>query len=301
MAKFVLRWIVEPSQTGLLRDFLRNKQLSKKAVTDIKFSGGKLLVNHQEVTVRKKLSAGDAVEVHFPKEPISEQMIPISMALDILYEDEHLLVVNKEAGLPTIPSRYQKHGSLAQGVLAYYIERGVDATFHGINRLDKDTSGLVMIAKHRFAHSLFSKQQKEKQIKRAYIAIAHGRFVTKKGTIDAPIGRKEDSLIERMVRADGQRAVTHYEVLQENEVRNDSVVKLRLETGRTHQIRVHMAHRHNPLLGDDLYGGRCDHIPRQALHSYEVTFVHPFTAETMTLAAPLPSDMKQLLHETMLE
>lgn len=293
MSTISMKWTVQKEEAGLLREFLRvHKSISKGALADIKFSGGKLLVNGQESTVRKEVSEGDQVIVQFPPEEVSSHMESINIPIDIVFEDDHLLVVNKPAGIPTIPSRYQTNGSLAQGVLHYYEENQISSTFHAVNRLDKDTSGLVMIAKHRFAHALFSEQQRKKTIKRTYIAGAQGLLNLKRGTIDANIGRNPESLIERMVRSDGQRAVTHYELL--NERGGNSVVALRLETGRTHQIRVHMAHLGHPLLGDDLYGGPQDLIMRQALHSWKVEFYHPFQERVMALKAPLPEDLQQL-------
>ncbi|MGG1573340.1 RluA family pseudouridine synthase [Fictibacillus sp. NRS-1165] len=293
MTAFTITWTVKEDEAGLLREFLRvHKKISKSALADIKFTGGELLVNGEPSTVRKHVRTGDEVEVRFPPEEVSSHMDPVPMPLDILYEDEHLLIVNKPAGLPTIPSRYQTKGSLAQGVLSYYEQEGVHSTFHAVNRLDKDTSGLLMIAKHRFAHSLFSQQQKVKAINRTYLAGLKGLFKSLSGTVDAPIGRNEDSLVERMVTEQGQKAVTHYSVVKE--IEGNTLVSLQLETGRTHQIRVHMSHIGHPLLGDDLYGGPIDLIARQALHSWKVSFFHPFEEKLMNVDAPLPQDLQQL-------
>ncbi|WP_062231420.1 RluA family pseudouridine synthase [Fictibacillus sp. FJAT-27399] len=293
MTTFTITWKVKENEAGLLREFLRlHKNISKSALADIKFTGGELLVNGVPSTVRKSVNTGDEVEVRFPPEEISSHMEPIPMLLDILYEDEHLLFVNKPAGIPTIPSRYQQNGSLAQGVLSYYEQEGIQSTFHAVNRLDKDTSGLVMIAKHRFAHSLLSQQQKIKAIKRTYLAGVEGRFESLSGTVDATIGRNPDSLVERMVTDQGQKAITHFKVLKE--LAGNSLVSLQLETGRTHQIRVHMAHIGHPLLGDDLYGGPVDLIVRQALHSWQVSFYHPLEEKMMNVEAPLPQDLQQI-------
>jgi 23S rRNA pseudouridine1911/1915/1917 synthase len=161
--------------------------------------------------------------------------------------------------------------------------------------LDKDTSGIVLVAKHRFAHSLMSKQQKDKTIKREYVAFVHGNVCRDKGTINSPIGRNPESIIERMVREDGQPSITHYEKLSYAAEKDFSVVRLVLETGRTHQIRVHMASIGHPLLGDDLYGGSQTLIMRQALHSERTAFIHPFSSESIHLCLPLPEDMNRLL------
>ncbi|RXY99475.1 RluA family pseudouridine synthase [Fictibacillus sp. S7] len=293
MTTFVIKWMVKENEAGLLREFLRvHKKISKSALADIKFAGGELLVNGEPSTVRKSVVTGDEISVRFPPEEISSSMNPLLIPLDILFEDDHLLIVNKPPGLPTIPSRYQSYGSLAQAVLYYYEEKEIQSTFHAINRLDKDTSGLVMIAKHRFAHSLFSIQQRNKEIKRTYLAGVSGTFNEKKGTISANIARNTESLVERMVCEHGQVAVTHFELLKE--LGQNSLVALQLETGRTHQIRVHMSHIGHPLLGDDLYGGPIDVIGRQALHSWKVSFYHPFEEKEMALFAPLPEDLSRL-------
>ncbi|MFG6496374.1 RluA family pseudouridine synthase [Fictibacillus sp. UD] len=295
MNNFKITWTVEEKEAPvLLRDYLKTKQISKAALTDIKFHGGALFVNKDEVTVRTLLKSGDEVTVCFPPETKSESMEAEDISINIEFEDEHFLVVNKLAGMPTIPSLYQPKGSLAAAVLFYYQEKGIPGTFHAVNRLDKDTSGIVLIAKHRFAHSLMSKQQINKSIKRGYIAFVHGKIKNQEGTIDAPIGRNPDSIIERMVREDGQHSITHYEKIDYLPDHDFSVVRLKLETGRTHQIRVHMASIGHPLLGDDLYGGSLDLINRQALHSERTIFTHPFTGEQIKLEVSCPTDMKDL-------
>nr|WP_239534606.1 RluA family pseudouridine synthase [Priestia taiwanensis] len=268
---------------------MREKHISKAALTDIKFKGGHLLVNDEHVTVRYIVQAGDEVEVVFPPEIRSEDMAAECIPLDIVYEDDYVLVINKEAGIPTIPSREHPTGTLANALLGYYDTIGLMSTVHIVTRLDKDTSGLMLIAKNRFVHHLLAKQQKTHKIARMYGAVVHGKVECASGTIDAPIGRKDTSIIEREVRMDGQKAVTHYIIDSIGE--GYSVVTLQLETGRTHQIRVHMSHIGHPLLGDDLYGGRTDVIERQALHSKQLTFTHPFTDEQLMLHAELPEDM----------
>lgn len=292
---FTITWVVKDEEAPvLLREYLKEKQISKAALTDIKFHGGALFVNKEEVTVRKLLSAGDEVKVCFPPEQKSESMEAEDIPLEILFEDEHFLVVNKPPRMPTIPSLYQPKGSLAAAVLFYYKEKGIPATFHAVNRLDKDTSGLVLIAKHRFAHSLMSKQQINKSIKRGYIAFVHGHVEKAELTINSPIGRNPDSIIERMVSDDGQPSITHFKKIDYCSAYDFSVVRLKLETGRTHQIRVHMSSVGHPLLGDDLYGGKKGLMDRQALHSEETKFTHPFTGEHIKLKVDCPKDMKDL-------
>ncbi|KMJ58165.1 pseudouridine synthase [Bacillus sp. LL01] len=299
MERFCLTFKVGVQDKGkFLRNFLQERQISKSALIDIKFNGGALHVNGSAVTVRYVLNEGDLVEVFFPKEEPSENLLAEEMPLDIFYEDEYVLVVNKPAGIASIPSREHRSGTLANGILGYYQSKGIHATIHIVTRLDRDTSGLMLIAKHRHAHHLFSLQQRDFGVKRRYEALVHGELIGEEGCssgmVDAPIGRKDTSIIEREVRADGQRAVTHYEVLLAGE--GWSHVSLRLETGRTHQIRVHMAHLGHPLLGDSLYGGsELAGMVRQALHSCQLSFFHPVNKRDMMFRCELPEDMRSVL------
>ncbi|QFT88400.1 Ribosomal large subunit pseudouridine synthase D [Bacillus sp. THAF10] len=295
MKGFCLTFTIQKENKGmLLRDFLKDKQISKAALVDIKFHGGALLVNGSAVTVRYPLQERDVVEVYFPIESPSEDLLAEDIPLDIVYEDEYVLVINKHAGISSIPSREHRSRTLANGILHYYGLQGFQATIHIVTRLDRDTSGLMLIAKHRHAHHLFSLQQKKFAVRRRYEAVVHGIVKEAVGTIDAPIGRKDTSIIEREVREDGQVAVTHYEVLKQGQAW--SHLSLRLETGRTHQIRVHMAHIGHPLVGDTLYGGqKVGDLTRQALHSCELTFFHPYLEKELTFCSELPRDMKRML------
>jgi 23S rRNA pseudouridine1911/1915/1917 synthase len=290
---FELQWIIsEPHEGLMIKEFLKEKEISRVALTDIKFKGGKILVNSTEVNVRYVLKANDIVTVIFPAENPSEGIIGEKIKLEILFEDPFILVVNKPAGMSTIPSREHPNGSLANALVGYYEEIGIKATAHIVTRLDRDTSGIVLIAKHRHVHHLFSKQQQSGDIKRTYEAFAEGSLNLDSGSIEENIGRKTDSIIEREVRNDGQYACTHYKVLKR--YKEFTHVELQLETGRTHQIRVHMSFIGHPLLGDDLYGGNRLLIERQALHCKKVQFIHPFSGMEMNFAAPLPLDMDEI-------
>ncbi|AZB44794.1 RluA family pseudouridine synthase [Bacillus sp. FJAT-42376] len=275
----------------MVKEFLKGKQLTKRALTDIKFSGGDIQVNGQKETVRRRLAEGDRVAVMFPEEKPSEGLIPQEIPLSIVYEDDHCIVLNKRAGMPTIPSRLHPDQTVANGLLYHLQKQQLSSTIHIVNRLDKDTSGLMLAAKHRYSHSLFSMQQKEIGIHRAYTAIVHGRVESDEGMINKPIGRKPGSIIEREVREDGQHAVTAYKTLGRKE--SFSLLSLKLETGRTHQIRVHMSSIGHPLAGDTLYGGLDDRMKRQALHSTELTFWHPFLQKELKFETGLPDDMKE--------
>ncbi|WP_226659368.1 RluA family pseudouridine synthase [Pseudalkalibacillus hwajinpoensis] len=287
-----MTWLVLKKEEGMgLREFLlREKNMSRSMLTDIKFKGGELLVNGTHHNVRTILSEGDVVEVVFPEEKVSETMKPRQMPLRICYEDDHFLLINKQANLPTIPSRHSTE-SLAEGVLYYYETRKWKRTIHAVNRLDRDTSGLVLFAKHRYAHDLLSQQQKSKEMKRSYLALVHGE-VEGQGKVEAPIGRKDGSIIERTVRPDGQYALTDYHTIKQYS--GFSLLQLSLQTGRTHQIRVHMSHLGHPLLGDDLYGGTKELISRQALHSAKLEFYHPFLQKKLRFEAELEDDMRTL-------
>ncbi|KAA0546719.1 RluA family pseudouridine synthase [Bacillus sp. BGMRC 2118] len=276
----------------LVREFLKKQEISKVALTDIKFGGGDILVNNVSVTVRYVLREGDVLKVLFPPEKRSDDLLSENIPLHIVYEDAYLLVINKPPFMSTIPSRDHPTSSLANALLYYYEQKNIQSTVHIVNRLDRDTSGLLIVAKHRYTHHLFSKQQKVREIHRRYEAFVHGQIKQDCGTIQAPIGRKEDSIIEREVREDGQDAVTHFEVLAR--YKGFVHVSLKLETGRTHQIRVHMSHLGHPLLGDDLYGGKRELIARQALHSTELSFTHPITKENLHFEISLPEDMMSL-------
>jgi 23S rRNA pseudouridine1911/1915/1917 synthase len=294
LARFQMKWVIGANDTGkLVREFLKKEEISRTALTDIKFKGGNIQVNGEEVNVRYRLMLNDELTVIFPIETPGAGLLGEDIPLSILYEDEYLLVVNKPSGMNTIPSREHPVGSLANALVGYYQHSGLQATSHIVTRLDRDTSGIVLIAKHRHVHHLFSIMQRSGQVKRTYEAFAEGRITLQDGTVIAPIGRKDNSIIEREVREDGQYACTHYHVLEKH--RGFTYLELVLETGRTHQIRVHMSYLNHPLLGDDLYGGNLSLIDRQALHCKKIKFLHPLLGEEMVFTAPIPRDMNDLL------
>ncbi|WP_453990439.1 RluA family pseudouridine synthase [Bacillus nitroreducens] len=296
MAAFTLEWHISADDSGkFVREFLKEQSISKTALTDIKFAGGGIFINGTPVTVRHRLSKGEILKVVFPPEAPSSDLQPENLPLHIVYEDAYLLVVNKPPYQQSIPSRESSSGSLANALIYYYDSISHNATVHLVNRLDRDTSGLLLVAKHRHIHHLMSEQQKAGKLKRIYEAIVHGDFAIESGTIDAPIGRKDDSIIERQVREDGQKAVTHFKVVEN--VGKWTHVQLQLETGRTHQIRVHLSHIGHPIVGDDLYGGERKEIARQALHCCKLRFQHPMDKRKLVFDAEMPNDMKELLRK----
>ncbi|MCM3569976.1 RluA family pseudouridine synthase [Neobacillus mesonae] len=294
-SRFNLKWCIKEQNAGLqIKDFLKNEDISRTALTDIKFKGGSIRINGEDVNVRYVLQTGDELMVAFPPEIPSEGAKGEELPLTILFEDEFLLVVNKPPEMNTIPSREHPSGSLANALVGYYQRQGLGAAPHIVTRLDRNTSGIVLVAKHRHVHHLFSIMQRKRKVERTYEAFASGNIADSSGTITAPIGRKDSSIIEREVREDGQYACTHYHVLER--FPSFTHVELNLGTGRTHQIRVHMAFIGHPLIGDDLYGGPINRkLNRQALHCKKLKFEHPFTGEEMCFTAPLPDDLFQLL------
>lgn len=290
---YTLQWTIPSVYEGkMMREFLIDQQISKRTLTAIKFDGGSITVNGSEENVRYSLSTGDILEVQFPEEKPSQALVAEEIPLSIVYEDDDVIVVDKPWGMKTIPTKEEPAGSLANAILGYFIQQGISSTVHIVTRLDKDTSGLVLVAKHRHVHHLFSLQQKEREIKRTYEALAEG-VMDGSGVIEEPIGRKSDSIIEREVRADGQYALTHYRV--EEQFRDFAHIELRPETGRTHQIRVHLSSIGHPLAGDDLYGGSLLLMGRQALHCKSLHFYNPFERTWVTILAPMPFDMRSVL------
>lgn len=292
-----MKWIIKEEQAGMLiRDFLQQVGgFSRRILIAAKSAEGNILLNGVKQTVRGQLQAGDVLEVKLPPEPVSKWLFPESLELSIVYEDEAVLVINKPAGMPTLPSPKYKSGTVANGVLAHYEKIGNPHTIHVVTRLDKDTSGLLLIAKDRLGHSLLAKSQQQFTIKRKYLAIVEGEMAEDEGKINAPIGRKPGSIVERVVTEIGKPAVSRYKVKQRLD--EHTLLEVELETGRTHQIRVHFSHIHHPLLGDDLYGGKKDYLNRQALHCHEISFLHPFTRKLHTTNARLPEDMEQAMKQ----
>ncbi|WP_284139400.1 RluA family pseudouridine synthase [Virgibacillus sp. LDC-1] len=290
-----MKWIIHKKQGGMLiRDYLRIEHaFSRRIIKAIKFEGGEIRVNGEIKKVNEPLAEGDELSIRFPIEKKAAYMNPAAIPLDIVYEDEAILVINKQAGIATIPSLNQNELTIANGVLAYYEQKNIPYTIHIVTRLDRNTSGLLLIAKHRYAHSLLSNSQIAGHIHRKYRAIAEGVLQSKSGSIRTKIGRKEGSIIEREVREDGKEAATNYTVIAEKDTH--SLLDIVLETGRTHQIRVHFSSIGHPLAGDDLYGGSTLRIKRQALHCRELAFEHPFTKKELTFQAAMPTDMEALL------
>ena len=273
-----------------VRFFLKQMGISTTHWKKVKFSGtfrrNGELISHPALL---KVSGGDIISWELTEDT---DILPEDLPLDIRYEDAALLVVNKPCGQLVHPTNRETAGTLANAVLGYYVRRGIHVAFHPLHRLDRNTTGLLLIAKQPHLHHQLSPKGK-KLFRREYLAIIPGTLSPPSGTIDAPIARDPESIIRRCIRADGQDAVTHYETLRS--FSGMSLLKLRLETGRTHQIRVHLAHLGHPLIGDDLYGGTRECIKRQALHAFRLSLSHPLTGKELSITAELPDDMKALL------
>ena len=273
-------------------DFLREKGYSRHLIRQLKETEDGLLRNAQPTFTTVALKAGDRIRVRLlEKAEGSEAIMPAPLPFEIVYEDEDLLVVNKPADMPIHPS-FQNHGNtLADALTWHYQQHGEDFVYRCINRLDRDTTGLLIVATHLLSASILSDMVGKREIHREYLAIVKG-IPPENGTISAPIGRKKGSAILREVNFEtGEPAVTHFARL---EIRNGlSLVSLKLETGRTHQIRVHMGYIGCPLIGDYLYYPECSRISRQALHSHRLSFLHPITGKALSFTAPLPEDMEK--------
>lgn len=297
-----MNWTIMKEDVGRsVRDYLKRKHaFSRRLLRTIKDADRCIHVNEGVQSLRYVLQEGDRINITFPPEKTAERLEANTIQLDIVYEDDVFMLVDKQASLATIPSMNHPTHTLANGLLAYYQKHGIHSTVHVVTRLDKDTSGLVLIAKNRYSHALFSRMQQAGRISRKYIAAVKGfpnpnpSFPDGQESIDAPIGRKEGSIIERAVTDAGQQALTDYNVIRVYEDAGYAFVQAVPRTGRTHQIRVHMAYIGHPVLGDDLYSHADERIKRQALHCHELTFTHPFTHEELTFQAPLPPDMKKL-------
>lgn len=245
--------------------------------------------------VREKQAALDGTRLRLRAFPPEEAgFAPDWQEPDVLYEDDFCLVVNKPAGMAVHPSNPDQTGTLAHAVAGYYLSTGQACAVRHIHRLDEDTTGPVLYAKNSFAHSILDADMREKAIERIYLAVVWGSFARSRGTVDEPIGRDRHHKSRRRVSQGGDEAVTHYEVLRQKG--GTAAVSLRLETGRTHQIRVHMSYIGHPLVGDALYGGKpLSGMARQALHGSALIFLHPLTKERICITAPLPPDLSELL------
>ena len=281
--------ITEEFHNCTISSYLKSKGYPHAVMVHLKKTPESILLNGVWEYVNTTLKTGDILEIKLVETECSEKIPPIYAPFEIVYEDEDILVVDKPANMPVHPSLNHYENTLANAVCHYFSKQGIPYTFRCVNRLDKNTTGLTILAKHMLSSAILSQEVAIKNIKREYLAIVSGG-TNENGTIDAPIGRKDASTIERQIDYEhGERAITHYKKI---DTKNGyTLLSLILETGRTHQIRVHMSSIGHPLIGDFLYHPSSTELPRQALHSHKLEFIHPITKQPMNFTSPLPRDM----------
>lgn len=322
-----IAYIVPEAENGwLLKTILAKRMhVSRKLQSKLKLTEEGITLNGRRVYISVHVQAGDVVEIRMEKET-SDDILPQPIPFDILYEDEHILIVNKEAGMIVHPTHGHYTGTLANGVVDYWLQKGEAYRFRAVHRLDQETTGVLAIAKNPYVHQHISEQMIDNLVDKKYLALVHGTPDPRQGEVDGPIDRDPEEPHRRIVTPDGYPSLTRYKVLES--WTKGSLVELKLETGRTHQIRVHMTSIGCPLIGDKfyrhaIYDRQGEHgepgssfadpephshptepvseimeldnfISRQALHAFELSFEHPVTHEQMTFRAPLPEDMARL-------
>lgn len=301
-----IEWIVSEADGGMTLRTLLAKRLgvSRKLMSKLKLTDEGITVNGKRVYTSHKVEAGDRIALRMEAER-SDDILPQEMPLSILYEDAHLLVLNKPAGIIVHPTHGHYVNTLANGVVYHWEQAGASFRFRPVHRLDQDTSGVIVVAKNGYIHQQVSEQMQRGEVDKAYVAFVIGHPLPPAGTVNAPIDRNPASPHFRIVTPSGYPSVTHYETLRQYGGGQAAKVRLVLETGRTHQIRVHMQHIGCPLVADAMYRGEAAAQPpwlaaaeaaagRQALHAVELSLTHPMTGERMKFQAPLPDDLMQL-------
>ena len=275
-----------------IRQVLREKfGISERLLTKLKKSKKIFLNDSNKIYMDMYVKPNDKINVNLDFDEDNSNIIPVKMDLKILYEDESIIIVDKPANMPVHPSLNHYEDSLSNGIKYYFNALGLKRKIRPINRLDKNTSGIVIFAKNEYIQDRLNKYHKE------YLAIVVGKLLGS-GIIDKPIARKEDSIIERCIDSNGEKSITEYEVIQNFKVNNTnlSLLKCILHTGRTHQIRVHMKSIGHPILGDTLYGNYSELINRQALHAYKICFIHPITKKEIEITSSIPNDMLKIIN-----
>ena len=293
----VLKYIVQDDKYHTVKEVIKSYyNVSDRLLTKLK-KNKHILLNNSFSNINSIIKLGDEIQINLDFEEESSNIIPKQMALDILFEDDSLIIINKSSNMAIHPSILHFENSLSNGLKYYFNSKNIKKKIRPVNRLDKDTSGIVVFAKNEYIQESLIKQMKSHDFKKEYYAILEGFIENKKQKIIAPISRKQNSIIEREVSEKGDFAVTHLELIKNFEYNNTKLafVKFILETGRTHQIRVHSKYINHPILGDSLYGNSSILISRQALHAYKIDFIHPIKKKNMEIIAPIPDDIKRIL------
>lgn len=287
-----LKYIVEKEFN--IRQVLREKfGVSARLLTKLKKNKQIFLNGNNNIFLDKQVMSGDIIEFSLDFDEDNSNIFPSEMDLNILYEDDCLIIVNKPAHMPVHPSLNHYTDSLSNGLKFYFDKINLKRKIRPVNRLDKDTSGIVIFAKNEYV------QDRIRITSKIYLAILTGHLEGS-GIINKPIARKDKSIIERCIDENGEKAITEYSVIKNFKIENEefSLVKCILHTGRTHQIRVHMSSINHPIIGDSLYGMESKYIDRQALHAYKIKFIHPITKKEIEVTAPIPDDIKNVLDNT---
>lgn len=275
-----------------IKELLRNKMsISSRLLRRLKVEN-RVYLDGKNIRLYEKGEAGSKITLRLPEE--SSDFLPEDIPLDVIYEDEDLLALNKQAGIVVHPTKGHPTNTLTNGIMKYMLDREESYKIRFINRLDLDTTGVVLVGKNSYCQDDFTRQAACGTVEKKYLAVVKGIVEMDKGVIDQPIGKPAEDDIKRAVMAGGYPSITHYEVVERFE-RGYTLLRLQLMTGRTHQIRVHLSHLGHPIAGDSLYGGPDELIDRQALHAEQLNFDHPIINKKILLAAPLPEDMSRLI------
>lgn len=289
----ILKYINKNNKFNNIKEVAKSYfNMSDKLIVKLK-NKQKIFLNGKTTYITQHISDEDIIEFNLEYDEESENIIPTKLELDIIFEDDCFLIVNKPSNTPVHPSINHYTDSLANGVKYYFDSIHLNKKIRPVNRLDKDTSGLVVFAKNEYIQENLIKQMKTNDFNKEYIAVLNGKLPEQEGIINLPISRKEGSIIEREVNFEkGQEAITYYKVLfEEGDL---SLVKFKLKTGRTHQIRVHSKYMNAPILGDTLYDKKSNLINRQALHAFKIEFIHPILKNKMSFETPIPKDIQNI-------
>ena len=288
------KYIIKNKNYKNVKEVLKNYfSVSSRLLLKLK-KNTSVYLNNSICNLNDEVSVGDTVSFCLNYEEDNSNIVAKNIPLNIVYEDDCLLIIDKPSNIAIHPSILHYDNSLSNGVKFYFNLIGLHKKIRPVNRLDRNTSGLVIFAKNEYVQEFLIKEMQSKTFSKEYLAILEGILDKKQGTINAPIARKKDSIIERCIDNSGDNSITHYKVLKE--FNNFSLVNFKLETGRTHQIRVHSSYIGHPILGDDLYGNKSSLINRQALHSYKISFIHPKTREKMYFEIDMPQDMFEVIY-----